>query len=144
MLGEIPFLGPLFSSQSLTEEETELVILVTPRLVDPMDCNQLPKTLPGKESRVPDDFEMYLEGLQELPRGQRAVFENHHYKGAWKNSPTAPAYPCGAQSGYNGTGSCATNSCAPAAGTKAPMVLNVAPTADAGNSRNNGVPSGGR
>ncbi|MCE9530661.1 MAG: hypothetical protein K8T89_05960 [Planctomycetes bacterium] len=114
-LGELPFFGVLFSQTSQTEQESELVILVTPHLVDPMDCNQVPGKLPGRESRSPDDFEMYLEGMLELPRGQRNVFENKHYKGAWKNSPTAAAFPCGA--GIYGHGNCATGNGACANGT---------------------------
>jgi pilus assembly protein CpaC len=147
VVGEIPFIGPFFSQASSTEDETELVVLVTPHLVDPMDCNQLPKRLPGMETRPPDDFEMYLEGILEAPRGQRNVFENKHYKAAWKNSPTAPVYPCGMQyPGGGGKGGCANGTCgaqscttnaapanvapataAPAAPAKTPMVLNVAP-----------------
>ena len=135
LLGELPFLGPFFSTQTVNELETELVILVTPHLVDPMDCNQVPKRLPGKESRVPDDFEMYLEGILEAPRGQRNVFEGKHYKGAWKNDPTAGVLPCAsynASAGYGmhgqrgmGAGNCESGSC-PAPG-KAPILLNVTP-----------------
>ena len=51
VLGDIPFLSFFFSQITVTEEEQELVILVTPHLVDPMDCNQVPKRLPGRESR---------------------------------------------------------------------------------------------
>ena len=32
---------------------SELVILVTPHLVDAMDCKQAPKRLPGRETRSP-------------------------------------------------------------------------------------------
>ena len=119
VLGELPFLGALFSVISQSEEEQELVILVTPHLVDPMDCNQVPKRLPGRETRAPDDFELYLESMLELPRGQRDVFEGRHYKAAWKNDPTASAFPCGmygngsGNCGADGTGNCATGNCAP-------------------------------
>ena len=37
MLGDLPFIGPAFSSVSYQTRESELVILVTPRLVHPMD-----------------------------------------------------------------------------------------------------------
>ncbi len=52
VLGEIPFLAPFFSTQTDQLTEQELVILVTPHLVDPMDCNQLPRRLPGRETRI--------------------------------------------------------------------------------------------
>jgi pilus assembly protein CpaC len=102
VLGEIPFLGALFSFSSITESEQELVILVTPHLVDAMDCNQVPQRLPGRETRTPDDFEFYLEAMLELPRGQRNVFEGRRYKAAWKNDPTAAQWPCGANGGMGG------------------------------------------
>src|SRR5208283_3286302 len=42
VLGDLPFVGVAFSNKQYTETETELVILVTPHLVDPMDCKQVP------------------------------------------------------------------------------------------------------
>src|SRR5262249_50244573 len=53
-LGDLPFVGVLFSRKSYQEIEEELVVLVTPHLVDPMDCSQLPKFLPGQETRRAD------------------------------------------------------------------------------------------
>ena len=47
ILGELPFIGPAFSTIPYTESETELVVLVTPYLVDPMDCQQAPCKLAG-------------------------------------------------------------------------------------------------
>jgi pilus assembly protein CpaC len=95
VLGDLPFLGAAFSSKSYSETESELVVLVTPHLVDPMSCDQLPKHLPGQETRSPDDFELFLEGILEAPRGQREVCPHGHYVPAYKNGPTAESYPCG-------------------------------------------------
>ena len=36
MLGDVPVLGALFQSQRFQREETELVILITPYLVEPV------------------------------------------------------------------------------------------------------------
>lgn len=94
LLGDLPFVGAAFSSKSYREQETELLILVTPHLVDPMDCAQRPKVLPGQETRSPDDFELFLEGILEAPRGQRVVSPNRHYVPAYKNGPSARQYPC--------------------------------------------------
>jgi pilus assembly protein CpaC len=94
VLGELPFIGAAFSSKSYNEIESELVVLVTPHLVDPMACNQLPKYVPGQETRSPDDFELFLEGIMEAPRGPREVFPNRHYVPAFQNGPTADIYPC--------------------------------------------------
>jgi len=93
-LGELPFVGVAFSQKVFTDTETELVVLVTPHLIDPMDCKQLPAKLPGMETRNPDDFELFLEGILEAPRGPREVWQNHRYIAAYKNDPTLHEYPC--------------------------------------------------
>ena len=43
-LGKLPVLGPLFSSKSYMRRETELVIIVTPYLVKPIDPSKKPLT----------------------------------------------------------------------------------------------------
>src|SRR5262249_8771733 len=45
ILGDIPFLGAAFSVKQFNEQEEEMIILVTPRLVHPLSCNQIPKYL---------------------------------------------------------------------------------------------------
>ncbi len=96
VLGDLPFLGVAFSQKSYTENEQELVILVTPRLIDPIDCTKIPRFLPGRETRVADDFEFFLEGILEAPRGQRnVVFHPHYYKPAYHGAPNAGQIPCG-------------------------------------------------
>ena len=124
-LGSLPVVGFAFSSVRSDERETELVILVTPRLVDALDCNQLPKRVPGRETRAPDDYELFLESLIEAPRGQRRVFNGHRYVPAYKNDPSAGAYPCA-----NGTGgpNCAAPAAAVVPAAVAPVVP--APAAD--------------
>ena len=110
-LGDIPFLGVLFSFAQTTEAELELVILITPRVVDPADCSQMPKPLPGSETRKPDDYEFYLEAILEAPRGQRQIWNGSEYVPAWKSGPSANLYPC-AGGGYGAAG-CADGKCAP-------------------------------
>jgi pilus assembly protein CpaC len=94
VLGDIPFIGVMFSRKEYSEIEEELVVLVTPHLVDAMACDQVPKFLPGLETRSPDDFELFLEGILEAPRGQRAVNDGRRYVPAWKRHPSAACYPC--------------------------------------------------
>jgi pilus assembly protein CpaC len=94
LLGDLPFVGAAFSTVSHEERETELIILVTPRLVEPMDCAQVPRRVPGRETRSPDDYEFYLETLLEAPRGQRQVWNGHCYNAAYKCDPTASKFPC--------------------------------------------------
>jgi pilus assembly protein CpaC len=105
VLGDIPFVGAAFRSVRYNEEEEELIILVTPRLIDPMGCNQLPDRLPTRLTRSPDDFELYLEGLLELPRGQRQICgPNGCYQAPHNLGPTAGAFPCGDQGSCGPTG----------------------------------------
>jgi pilus assembly protein CpaC len=59
LLGDIPILGALFTSTSYQRNETELVILVTPRLVAPMNPGQVP-TLPGEKWRYPNQLQSYV------------------------------------------------------------------------------------
>jgi pilus assembly protein CpaC len=94
VLGELPFIGTAFSIKTYNEVEKELIILVTPHLVDPQSCDQLVKLLPGQETRSPDDFELFLEQIIEAPRGPREVCPNGHYVPAFKHAPTAQMYPC--------------------------------------------------
>ena len=104
-LGDLPFTGTYFSRVDYTVRESELVILVTPRLVHPMDPCQAPKRLPGQETRTPDDYELFLENVLEVPRGQRKVWNGKCYNAPYTCDPTANKYPCvgGACTGPNGT-----------------------------------------
>jgi pilus assembly protein CpaC len=105
VIGDVPFFGTFFNSKSYNETEEEVIILVTPHLIDAQDCSQVTKILPGQETRRPDDFELFLEGILEAPRGQREVFQDHHYVPAYKNGPSAGEFPCGLNGGcgINGT-----------------------------------------
>ena len=120
LLGDLPYMGTLFSRVNHQQVESELVILVTPRLVGPMNCDQVPHRLPGRETRNPDDYELFLEGILEAPRGQRKVWNGRCYNAAWKCDPTAAIFPCVGNvcTGLNG------GACGPVAGgcaTPAPV-----------------------
>jgi pilus assembly protein CpaC len=62
-LGEIPILGTLFRSSSFQKNESELLIIVTPHLVKPLDMTA--QTLPTDYYVEPNDFEFYLLGFSE-------------------------------------------------------------------------------
>jgi pilus assembly protein CpaC len=112
LVGDIPFLNFFFSFKSYSEQETELLILVTPHLVDAMACDQLPKFLPGQETRSPDDFELFLEGILEAPRGQRELCPDGHYRAAYLHGPSAGIFPCGGGCGSGGCGAgCGSGGC---------------------------------
>ncbi|QJW93962.1 type II and III secretion system protein family protein [Frigoriglobus tundricola] len=105
VVGDLPFIGFGFSSVSYQTRESELVIMVTPRLVEALDPCQAPKRLPGMETRTPDDYELFLENILEAPRGQRKVWNGKCYNAAYKCDPTINKYPCagGVCKGPNGT-----------------------------------------
>ncbi len=63
ILGDIPILGALFRSSNFQKNETELIIIVTPHLVKPLDMAK--QSLPTDQYIEPDDFEFYLLGLLE-------------------------------------------------------------------------------
>jgi pilus assembly protein CpaC len=63
LLGDIPILGALFRSTSFQKNESELIIIVTPQLVKPLDMTK--QTLPTDQYVEPNDFEWYLLGLLE-------------------------------------------------------------------------------
>jgi pilus assembly protein CpaC len=58
-LGDLPYIGPLFSNTSHTRQEKELVVLVTPYLVAPMNPDEVP-CLPTDGITDPNDLEFYL------------------------------------------------------------------------------------
>ena len=65
-LGSIPVLGALFRSQSYQKGETELVILVTPRLARPLPPGKI--RLPTDAYVEPTDLDFFFRGLLEHPR----------------------------------------------------------------------------
>jgi pilus assembly protein CpaC len=102
-LGDLPILGPLFRSVRYQKAETELVILVTASLVEPMSLASTPP-LPGFQHSEPNDWEFYLEGRIESK--EPAKIDANHAKwleemglnqlvgpGAWDsyNKPVSPS-----------------------------------------------------
>jgi pilus assembly protein CpaC len=63
LLGDLPILGALFRSVSFQKSETELVILVTPHLVKPVNLAQQP--LPTDAFSEPNNVELLLLGKLE-------------------------------------------------------------------------------
>jgi pilus assembly protein CpaC len=68
-LGDLPIIGPFFSNTTNSRVEKELVVLVTPYLVEPMNCDQL-SPLPGDEYKEPNDLEHYFLGRLEGRTGR--------------------------------------------------------------------------
>jgi pilus assembly protein CpaC len=68
-LGDIPVIGTLFRSQAFSKRETDLAIIVTPRLVRPAKPGQRLRT-PFDSSLPANDAERFLFGRQETPVAQ--------------------------------------------------------------------------
>jgi pilus assembly protein CpaC len=64
MLSQIPIIGHLFSSKADRKERTELLVLITPRLVRALNPDEVPPlpTLPGRFLPPGDDLGGRLEG----------------------------------------------------------------------------------
>ncbi len=68
-IGDIPILGALFSSKAYQRDETDLVIIVTPRLVKPLRPGENPAT-PLDNTLAPNDVDLFVEGKVEVNRSQ--------------------------------------------------------------------------
>jgi pilus assembly protein CpaC len=64
ILSQIPIVGNLFKSQGDRKERTELLVIVTPRLVRPLNPDEVPPlpTLPGRFLPRTDDIGEQLQG----------------------------------------------------------------------------------
>ena len=90
LLGDIPTIGPLlFSTKKTATEENELLVLVTPEIVRPMDAHEVPP-VPGYEVTRPTQHEFWkynrTEGSPDLgyyhlpPHGSGSVGTNVDYQ----------------------------------------------------------------
>ncbi|PQO43858.1 type II and III secretion system protein family protein [Blastopirellula marina] len=68
-LGDIPVVGTLFSNKSTSAQEQELVIIVTPQLVHPLEQCMTPP-LPGADVFEPTDIEFFLGNRLESNRAR--------------------------------------------------------------------------
>ncbi len=96
-LGDIPILGMLFNSRAFERNETELVVVITARLVSPLNGASMPP-LPGKESRDPNDLGVFLMNAFEestppktsqsrgLPNKQRRITDSSSSPSSETNS----------------------------------------------------------
>lgn len=88
ILGELPWVGAAFRRVRYEEGETELVIMVTPELVSPMKCSQIPPGGVGRFTESPLDRELYIDGAIEVPN-----YSNRPYGPAGVNGVFSPSYP---------------------------------------------------
>jgi len=94
-LGDLPILGALFRSNGFQRNETELVIIITPYLVKPVNANDI--VLPTDGDRAPNDFERILGGQLSAhsdnarPRPSMVAPDGQPSVGAMAPAPAAPA-----------------------------------------------------
>ena len=70
-LGDLPILGALFRSDKFKRNETELLVVVTPYLVKPVDARRI--ALPTDGYIAPSDMERYIQGQKWQPRVQQST-----------------------------------------------------------------------
>ena len=65
LLGDIPYIGPrVFQSKNASEVETELLVLVSPEIVRPMEPDEVPP-VPGFNATHPSDDQFWKRGQTE-------------------------------------------------------------------------------
>jgi pilus assembly protein CpaC len=66
-ISEVPYLGAAFRQVKESKNERELLILVTPELVEAMDACDVPPCGPGMQTTSPSDWELFMKGHLEVP-----------------------------------------------------------------------------
>ncbi|NIL97684.1 MAG: histidine kinase, partial [Planctomycetales bacterium] len=67
ILADLPYLGVPFRRVEETNNEIELLIMVTPELVEAMDAEEVPPLGPGMHTVSPPDCDLYWRGHIEVP-----------------------------------------------------------------------------
>lgn len=68
LISEVPYLGMAFRKVNEETNTIELLIMVTPELVEPMNPGQVPPCGPGQHTTSPSDCDLYFKGHLEVPR----------------------------------------------------------------------------
>jgi pilus assembly protein CpaC len=66
-LSDLPYFGVPFRRTTNKDNEIELLIFVTPQLIEAVDCADLPPGGPGLNTVNPGDCDMYFHGYIEVP-----------------------------------------------------------------------------
>ncbi len=67
VLADLPWVGAAFRRVEEKNNEVELVILVTPEIVDAMDPHEVPPCGPGQLTDEPNNHDLYMRGFIEVP-----------------------------------------------------------------------------
>jgi len=74
-LGNLPVLGALFKSTSFQKQESDLVIIVTPRIVRPSNPGEKLAT-PLDDTRPSDDVELFALGILEVDKRMKKAYRD--------------------------------------------------------------------
>jgi pilus assembly protein CpaC len=96
VLGEVPVLGTLFRSVRYEQQETELVVIVTAEVVEPLD-DGMSRPAPGDLHTPPTDWELFMDGQTDgavaignpLARLKSLGLEGIKGPGAWRRPDQA-------------------------------------------------------
>lgn len=102
ILGSIPIIGSLFRSTGFQKQETELVIVVTPRLVKPMRAEDV--RLPTDRVGNPNELDLFLMGRTDKAVGINPLDPNAMPPEKPKTAPGASAKDAPAAVGAAGKG----------------------------------------
>jgi pilus assembly protein CpaC len=96
-VADLPWVGAAFRRVQETNNEIELVILVTPELVEAMDPNEVPCDGPGAETTSPSDVELYWKSHVEVPAcGSDCNCDKcSENRAAWSDDSVARSQPGG-------------------------------------------------
>ncbi|WP_175741763.1 type II and III secretion system protein family protein [Burkholderia ambifaria] len=88
-VGEVPVLGALFRSTSFQQDRTELIFLITPHLVRPLQTADVP--LPTDSFSKPSEIDVYATGNMEGRKGVRKATMQPSSGAAPQTPASAPA-----------------------------------------------------
>jgi Flp pilus assembly secretin CpaC len=91
VLGDLPILGPLFRSVRYEQAQTELVVMVTAEVVEPL-YDGMDRPMPGDLHETPNDWELFMKGQisgavpvgSPVARLKNLGLENLRGPGAWR------------------------------------------------------------
>ena len=126
-LSKIPVVGGLFGRRGTTRQETELIVLVSPQLVQPMEADETPLLLPGMEVTDPTDNDFFLRQMTEGYSGinYRSTTQPEvelQHRGL--QAPGSTEFPgLGSLTGATGCQACGGTACAGGCASTAPVLL---------------------
>lgn len=94
-LGDIPLIGMFFRNTNYSRSEEELVVLVSARLVKPMDMGEVPALMHEDEFSDPSDLQLFLLGTIDLTKSATKTAAAKPAAGQRPSAPRAAGTPGG-------------------------------------------------